>query len=198
MATYEATKYNFTGANISGATYVATGTIVPYTHGTAPTGYLECDGSAVSRSTYATLFTLIGTTYGAGDGSSTFTLPDLKDKVIYGKSSSVSLAATGGSADATLVSHNHTATSSVSDSGHAHSSNVFRYSDEAGTNPSAADSGSASGKIFAAGSNGTYNMVSTSTATTGITVSTSIASNGSSATNANLQPYLCLKFMIKT
>ena len=101
MATYEATKYNFTGANISGATYVATGTIVPYTHGTAPTGYLECDGSAVSRSTYATLFTLIGTTYGAGDGSSTFTLPDLKDKVIYGKSSSVSLAATGGSATVT-------------------------------------------------------------------------------------------------
>tara|TARA_R110002020_G_scaffold153975_4_gene333469 strand:- start:811 stop:1380 length:570 start_codon:yes stop_codon:yes gene_type:complete len=189
MATYEATKYNFTGANIGGATYVATGTIVPYTHGTAPTGYLECDGSAVSRSTYATLFTLIGTTYGAGDGSSTFTLPDLKDKVIYGKSSSVSLAATGGSADATLVSHNHTATSSVSDSGHFHLSaqgTEFPQNGSSGTanGPDGLRSGDPVGK--------------TSTATTGITVSTSIASNGSSATNANLQPYLCLKFMIKT
>tara|TARA_A100000172_G_scaffold60486_1_gene39952 strand:+ start:646 stop:1218 length:573 start_codon:yes stop_codon:yes gene_type:complete len=190
MATYEATKYNFTGANISGATYVATGTIVPYTHGTAPTGYLECDGSAVSRSTYATLFTLIGTTYGAGDGSSTFTLPDLKDKVIYGKSSSVSLAATGGSADATLVSHNHTATSSVSDSGHFH--NVL---------PTLSGAFANNGGFIQTATTGTPSQSAvgnTDTKTTGITVSTSIASNGSSATNANLQPYLCLKFMIKT
>tara|TARA_R100001015_G_C4591646_1_gene147123 strand:+ start:540 stop:1109 length:570 start_codon:yes stop_codon:yes gene_type:complete len=189
MATYEATKYNFTGANISGATYVATGTIVPYTHGTAPTGYLECDGSAVSRSTYATLFTLIGTTYGAGDGSSTFTLPDLKDKVIYGKSSSVSLAATGGSADATLVSHTHTATSSVTDPGHFHlaaQGTEFPSYGSTGTDtgPSGQRDGDPHGK--------------TETKTTGISVSTSLSTAGSSATNANLQPYLCLKFMIKT
>ena len=109
-----------------------------------------------------------------------------------------SLNETGGSADATIPTHTHSATSSVTDSGHAHSSNVFRYSDEAGTNPSAADSGSASGKIFAAGSTGTYNMVSTSTATTGISVSTSVANAGSSGTDANLQPYIVVYMWKRT
>jgi microcystin-dependent protein len=51
---------------------------------TAPSGFLECDGSAVSRSTYAALFAVIGTTYGAGDGSTTFNVPDLTDKVAVG------------------------------------------------------------------------------------------------------------------
>lgn len=108
------------------------------------------------------------------------------------------LSETGGSATATLPTHSHTATSGVTDSGHAHSSNVFRYSDEAGTNPSAADSGSASGKIFTAGGTGTFNMVSTSTATTGISISTSVSSEGQSATNANLPPYIVVYMWRRT
>lgn len=52
------------------------GAIVPYGGDTAPTGYLLCDGSAVSRTTYADLFAVIGTKYGSGDGSTTFNLPD--------------------------------------------------------------------------------------------------------------------------
>ena len=50
----------------------------------APDGWVLCDGSAVSRDTYASLFATVGTTYGAGDGSTTFTLPDLVDKFIEG------------------------------------------------------------------------------------------------------------------
>lgn len=50
-----------------------------------PVGYLVADGSAVSRSTYSDLFTAIGTTYGAGDGSTTFNLPDIKGRVIAGE-----------------------------------------------------------------------------------------------------------------
>ena len=82
-----------------------------------PVGYLLCDGSAVSRTTYSGLFAAIGTTNGAGNGSSTFNLPDLRDKFIVGASSStgdttypgVSPAATGGNADATVVAqHAHT------------------------------------------------------------------------------------------
>ena len=61
------------------------GTVVPWAKSSAPTGWLECDGSAVSRSTYADLFTAIGTTYGAGDGSSTFNLPDIRGRAIAGK-----------------------------------------------------------------------------------------------------------------
>ena len=51
---------------------------------TAPSGYLKCDGAAVSRTTYADLFTTIGTTWGAGDGSSTFNLPDLRGEFVRG------------------------------------------------------------------------------------------------------------------
>lgn len=64
------------------------GTIIPYSASTIPDGYLECDGSAVSRTTYADLFAVIGTTYGTGDGSTTFNLPNLKGKVAVGQNTS--------------------------------------------------------------------------------------------------------------
>lgn len=57
------------------------GTILPFGGTAAPTGFLLCDGSAVSRTTYATLFAVIGTTYGSGDGSTTFNLPQLENLV---------------------------------------------------------------------------------------------------------------------
>ena len=60
------------------------GLISMYSGTTAPTGWLICDGSAISRTTYATLFGVIGTTYGSGDGSTTFNLPNLKGKVPVG------------------------------------------------------------------------------------------------------------------
>lgn len=68
---------------------------------TAPSGWLICDGSAVSRTTYANLFSVIGTTYGTGDGSTTFNIPDLQGRVPVGyKSSDTSfdtIGETGGS-----------------------------------------------------------------------------------------------------
>ena len=60
MANYEATKYDFTGANLTNIDLVNTGLIIPWTDGSVPSGFLECDGSAVSRSTYAALFAVIG------------------------------------------------------------------------------------------------------------------------------------------
>lgn len=61
------------------------GIIVPYGGATAPTGWLLCYGQAVSRTTYANLFTAIGTTYGVGDNSTTFNLPDLRGRVVAGQ-----------------------------------------------------------------------------------------------------------------
>jgi len=58
------------------------GTVIYSARQTAPTGYLICDGSVVSRTTYATLFSAIGTAFGAGDGSSTFALPDLRGQFV--------------------------------------------------------------------------------------------------------------------
>jgi len=64
---------------------VPAGVISPYAGASAPTGYLLCYGQAVSRTTYADLFSAISTTYGIGDGSSTFNLPDLRGRVVAGQ-----------------------------------------------------------------------------------------------------------------
>ena len=66
------------------ATFPA-GSVIAYAGSTAPTGWLLCQGQAVSRTTYATLFGEIGTYYGAGNGSTTFNVPDLRGRVVAGK-----------------------------------------------------------------------------------------------------------------
>ena len=96
MANYEATKYDFSGANLTGIEGIPTATIVPWSSSSVPSGFLECNGATVSRSTYSALFAIIGTTYGAGDGASTFEIPDLQDNVAMGKSGTKALASTGG------------------------------------------------------------------------------------------------------
>ncbi len=101
MANYEATRYDYSGASLTGIEGIPTATIIPWSTASVPTGFLECNGAAVSRTTYAALFAVISTTYGAGDGSSTFNLPDLQDKVTVSKSNNKSLASTGGAETAT-------------------------------------------------------------------------------------------------
>lgn len=109
--------------------------------------------------------------------------PDLRNKFIVAAGDTYSVAATGGSADAIVVSHSHTATSSVTDPGHNHT-----YNSPLAAGPTSRQSGSD------AINQATYN---TSTSTTGITVSTSVASTGSSGTNANLPPYYALAYIMK-
>jgi hypothetical protein len=92
------------------------------------------------------------------------------------------LEETGGNADAIVVSHTHTATSTVTDSGHAHTGGVSIY-----TNPASTGGGSASGGVS-----------NTGTATTGITVATTNDSTGSSGTNANYQPYITVAIWKRT
>ena len=73
------------GSNLSGIVAMPTGAVVPFGGSSAPTGFLLCAGQAVSRSTYSSLFGIISTTYGVGDGSSTFNLPDLRGRVVAGQ-----------------------------------------------------------------------------------------------------------------
>ena len=90
------------------------GAIKPWTKTAAPAGYLLCDGSAVSRSTYADLFAVVSTTYGAGDGSTTFNVPDLQGKFAQGKDGSNNLAGTGGANTVTVnLTNNQAATSTT-------------------------------------------------------------------------------------
>ena len=63
------------------------GSIIPFGSATVPTGWFECNGAAVSRTTYPLLFAAIGTTWGAGDGSTTFRLPDLRHRALAGAQS---------------------------------------------------------------------------------------------------------------
>lgn len=74
----------WTGSAWQGAVSAPAGTVNPYAGSTAPTGWLLCAGQAVSRTTYADLFSAISTTYGSGDGSTTFNLPDLRGRTIAG------------------------------------------------------------------------------------------------------------------
>jgi microcystin-dependent protein len=93
------------------------GTIKPWGKATAPSGYLLCDGSAVSRTTYADLFAVVGTTYGVGNGSTTFNVPDLQGKFPQGKSGTTNLATTGGANTVTVaVTNNQAATNATNQS----------------------------------------------------------------------------------
>ena len=83
------------------------GVLFPYGGTSAPSGYLLCDGAAVSRSTYADLFAAIGTAYGAGNGTTTFNVPDMRGFVPAGyKSGDANFGTLGGSAGA--ATHTHT------------------------------------------------------------------------------------------
>jgi phage-related tail fiber protein len=90
---------------------IPTGQIIHVALSSAPTGYLKANGAAVSRSTYAALFAAIGTTFGAGDGSTTFNVPDLRGEFVRGwdDSRGVDSARSLGSAQTdALKSHTHT------------------------------------------------------------------------------------------
>ena len=101
---------------------VPTGCVQAYAGVAIPNGWLLCDGSAVDRNTYAALFTVIGTTYGAGNGTTTFNLPNLTGRVAVGAGSSYPLAAKGGEASHTLTvnelaAHNHNFTGATINTG---------------------------------------------------------------------------------
>ena len=109
---------------------VPSGSVFCMAVATVPSGYLECNGAAVSRSTYAVLFAVIGTAYGAGNGSSTFNLPDLRGEFVRGfdhgrgVDSNRSINDPQGSQ---FGQHNHnvsaSSSSSVTDPGHKHTIN---------------------------------------------------------------------------
>jgi microcystin-dependent protein len=106
--------------------------------------------------------------------------PDLRDRFIAGAGNTYAVGATGGSANAIVVSHTHTAT--VTDPGHNH---TFPYAPNNNSGPFSIDGGPTN-----------TNFYTTSTATTGISVTN--ASAGTSGTNANLPPYYALAYIMKT
>jgi microcystin-dependent protein len=192
MSNYEATKYDFNGSNLTGIEGIPTATIVPWTASSVPTGFLECNGAAVSRSTYSALFAVIASTYGGGDGSSTFNVPDLQNKVAVSKSNNKALASTGG-ADTVAVTPSgnvggSTANASLSTAqlaSHAHSG---APSGTTQTQPLAVQPG------ILTGSTNTGNAGSG----TGHSHNMSATFSGTASNPSVLQPYLTLIYIIKT
>lgn len=114
------------------ACLVPTGAVLPYAAPTAPSGFLICDGTAYSRTTYATLFALIGITHGQGDGVSTFNVPDYRGRFLRGIDSGIgrdpntgsrtAMATGGNTGDAVgSVQAQATAVNGLHDTGHVHS-----------------------------------------------------------------------------
>jgi len=103
------------------ATGMPVGCVTGFAGNTPPAGFLECNGQAVSRTTYADLFIAIGTIYGTGNGTTTFNIPDMRDQFIRGKSDA---RAVGSLQAASFASHSHP----LSDPGHVHAATQAAHS----------------------------------------------------------------------
>lgn len=197
------------------------GNIIAFTGSTIPEGYLECDGSEISRADYEDLFDVIGITYGSGDGSSTFNLPNLLGKVALGVSGTYSAGSTGGEESHTILdtetpSHLHNIPQ------HTHANTISATTPELShtisTQPSFTYTGLKTTTSTGSGSSGSaysgrssVNMTSstavaiTAHASAACTVSGGITdcptfnteSTGGGVAHNNMMPYLAVTYIIK-
>lgn len=192
------TSNGTTWASTAAPTTFLSGMLMPYAAATAPSGWLLCFGQAISRSTYADLFAVVSTTYGIGDGSTTFNVPDFRGRSAFGKDDMGGTAASrltsagSGVAGATLGTgggdqltqlHTHVAT----DAGHIHTYTTRRTNKSGSDTPyvlSDPNSGENSN------GNGTFN---TNSGTASVT-----NANYGSGTSQNVPPALVVTYIIKT
>ena len=205
LVTAAGTENQLLQANGSGVPGFATvtglnpaGTIVMFAATSAPTGYLPCDGAAISRTTYAALFSAISTSYGAGDGSSTFNVPNLQGKfpIGYDGGSSYGLAATGGATSASYTpagTNSGTALTEANLPAHTHDT----WGNTWPTGSWTGGTGTTQSSVTQTGGS----LTSTSTLRTLATGSGTTHTHtfaGTAATIATLSPYLVTNYIIKT
>ena len=168
------------------------GAVIMFAGASAPSGWLLCNGQAVSRTTYATLFSAIGTAYGVGDGSTTFNVPNLETK--FPRMQAASLGGTGGGTHTHTTAHDHALAGGSTD---AHAQMTF---------PSGAGIIGRQNRLTVASWNETHEVTATSPAvSTGSTASTTGAkvagqtaqTTPTSSAVQSLPPYVNLNFIIK-
>jgi microcystin-dependent protein len=203
----------FRGPSVMGA--VPAGVVLDFAGPTAPNGFLLCDGAAVSRTDYADLFSAIGTTWGVGDGSTTFNVPDFRGRSSLGAGqgsglTNRGLGAQGGEenhqlSEAELAAHTHTQNS------HNHTQNSHTHTDSGHTHAAA---GAGTGYRFSIASGGSglsqagTNVLTAAMPSASANISTNTATNqAATATNQNtggdtahntMHPFLVVNKIIKT
>lgn len=189
-----------------------------YSARNAKNGCLLAQGGAFSRTTYSALFAVIGTTYGAGDGTTTFNVPDLRARTVFGVDpgnssgrlnaygySAATTGLTGGAQDISIATgnlpaHNHTAASAVTDTGHSHTIT------DTGHHHAGVIVNLAAGTVLTGGSG--YQLtfgnssdaltgININTATTGIAVATTTSNTGSGTALGVVNPFIILNAFIK-
>lgn len=195
------------------------GIIMPFAGTVAPQGCLFCDGSAVSRTTYAELFSVIGTTYGEGDGETTFNVPDLSGRVVIGVSNSHALGTTGGSETVTLTAdqmpahshevpqhgHDNNIAATTPNLTHTITQPVYKYNK---ANNTGCGSGVNNAIVTTSTATATRsrNVSITAHAATECTVGGSVTAcpafnsgaYGSNGSHNNMQPYMTVNYIITT
>ena len=205
-----------TGAvDITTDTIIPAGMIMPTAGSVEPSGWLYCYGQNLNRTTYARLFTAVGTTYGSGDGSTTFGMPDLRGRTIAGKDNmggttasrltagvsgitGTTLGAVGGSE--ALATHTHTGTTGINSVGHTHNINQTSLGETSGMYHRTGNFTFGSGDTGGAGGAGSnLKGVNTDGVSANHTHSfTSNSHNLSAGNAANTQPTIVLNYLIKT
>lgn len=209
-----------TGANSAIGSTMPPGTICAFGYAGTIAGWLDCDGSAVSRTTYATLFGLIGTTWGAGDTTSTFNVPDFRGRALIGDGTGSGLTArvigqSSGTETHTmtaseLVAHTHTGTTAGHSTDHVHTGTTDAGGAHTHTLTQINGVTNVSGSLGSGNAFSVSNQLSTDsggshqhTFTTGgsntdHTHSFTTASTGSTQPFSIMQPYAVVRFKIKT
>jgi microcystin-dependent protein len=207
------------GGRLSGTdAFTPIGALMPYAGSSSvvPTGWLACDGTAVNRTTYAALFAVIGTIYGAGNGSTTFNLPNLVNRIPVGSGSSYTRGQTGGAATVTLTesqlaSHNHSLSGSASSAGsHSHSGSADSNGDHSHSGDGAV--GNRSDLLAGGGTNAATNSGTGSTGSAGghghsisigsggdhsHSLSGSVGDAGSDSSHENMPPFVAMPYIIR-
>jgi microcystin-dependent protein len=161
----------------SASSGIPAGILAPFAGSTAPDGWLLCDGSAVSRTTYSSLFAVIAATYGAGDGSTTFTLPDLRGRMALGLDNM-------GGTSADRVTNVQADAMGGADGEETHQLTVDEMPSHNHSYIQSAGSAAAGGSNISRGGTNPYGPVYSS-------------SSGGNQSHNNMPPYMALNYLIK-